>query len=80
MYAVVRFYLVWFWKFNPKSDLNRADFIKCHSNTSNIVQFYAVFGFFLSVCGFNLDRIGFEHHFNYHSSNQHKSATTYGPY
>ena len=45
MYAV-RFGLVWFLKFNPKSDPIRAVFIKCHPNTSNIIRFCAVFGFF----------------------------------
>jgi hypothetical protein len=34
---------------------------KRHPNTSKKIRFFVVFCFFLSVCGFNLDWIEFEH-------------------
>ena len=48
-------------KNQSKVRCNQAVFTKCHPNTSNNIRFCAVFGFFRSVCGFNLDRFGFEH-------------------
>ena len=39
----------------------RAVFTKCHPNTFNNIRFCTIFDYFGSVCGFNLDRFGFEH-------------------
>ena len=51
--GLVQFSLVL--KINPKFDLIQAVFTKCHPNTSNNIRFCVVFGFFGSICGFNLD-------------------------
>jgi len=48
-------------KNQSKIQSNLSIFTKCHPNTPNNIRFCAVFSFFISVCGFNLDQFGFEH-------------------
>jgi hypothetical protein len=53
--------LVRFWKINPKSDPIQRFSQKQHPNTSKNIQFFAVFGFFRSVCNFYSIWFEFEH-------------------
>jgi hypothetical protein len=57
-------YAVWFgsvYKNKSKIRSDPAVFKKGHQNTSKIIRFFAVFGFFGSVYGFYLDWFEFEH-------------------